>query len=71
MTTLLPRLVGALASGLVAWLCLVLERRLGVTVSPEERDALIGGVVTLALTGYSLIHREMSKRVNPHDHAAE
>lgn len=71
MTTLLPRLLGALASGLVVWLAQVLERKLGLTLSPEEREAMTGAFVAFGLTVYSLAHREISKRVNPDDRAAQ
>lgn len=67
--TLLPRILAALASGLVTKLALVLESSLGLTMSDAERDWLMGALVALALTGYSLVHREISKRVNPEDRA--
>lgn len=71
MATLLPRILGALASGLVVWLGSVLERRLGVVLDPSEKDALTGALVSGGLLVYSVVHREITKRTgNPHDHAA-
>lgn len=67
--TLIPRILAALASGLVARLALWLQETLGVTMDQSERDWLMGALVALALTAYSVVHREISKRVNPEDRA--
>ena len=67
--TLLPRILAALASGLVVKLAAWLEHTLGLTVTQSERDWLMGALITLALTAYSVVHREINKRVNPDDRA--
>jgi hypothetical protein len=68
--TLLPRILAALASGLVAKLALWLDGSLGLTMTKDERDWLIGALVTVLLTAYGVLHRKVSARVNPDDKAA-
>lgn len=70
MHTLIPRLVAAIASGVVTYLAQLLERSLGIAVSEDERAAMLSVLITVGLTAYSVIHREISKRINPDDHAA-
>jgi hypothetical protein len=67
--TLLPRLLGSLASGIALWIELLLTEWFNFNVSAEEHQWLVGIIATGALAAYSLVHRAVSKQVNPADTA--
>lgn len=69
--TLLPRVFGAIAGALASWLELLLADWLGITVSAEEHQWLVGIIVLGILTAYQLTHRYVSSRLNPKDLAAK
>lgn len=57
------RMAGAVAAGALLWI----GRKLGVTFSADETDAVAAAMLTVVLAGYSLMHRWVSAKTNPVD----
>lgn len=67
MHTLLPRILGSLAGGIVAWFALFLKTHLDITMTQDEANALIGALVFIGMLLYGVIHRKVSQKLNPMD----
>ena len=66
---MVPRVIGALAGGMAMAVAMLLSRWVGYRLSADEHVAITAAAYTLAQLAYAVVHRKLSRTMNPTDGA--